>query len=126
MLSWIVSFSCYSQTDSTYCLPMSKARLLVEAALKLRTADSVNTLLNERVALLEREKNAAYQSYTNLLNLSEQKYQKQKEITSDFVRLSEGWRKEADYYQRRYRKKRNHNKVITFIAIAAIGWAAVK
>ena len=95
-------------------------------ALKYQILDSINNLLSERVVLAESQLSMQYKSYTNLLNLSEQKYQKQKEITSDFVRLSEGWKKEAEYYQKKYRKSRRGKRIITYIGLTAIGWAAVK
>lgn len=107
---WIASFSAFSQTDSAYCLPISKARLLVAHALRLQLADSLNNLQAARIVLLSDEKQSLVLSYTNLLNISEQKFQKQKEITSDFVRLSDSWRDQSEHYRkedRKHRRQRN-------------------
>lgn len=101
---------CQSSTDSTYCLPLSTARLLVADALRLRVADSLNNLQASTIAILEFEKLISYRSFTNLLKLSEDKYQKQKEITSDMVRFSDSWKEESEYYQTRskkFRRQRN-------------------
>lgn len=115
-----------STPDSVYCLPLSTARLLVGDAMRLQTANLLVDTLYARVHLLELKESALYDSYTNLLNLSEQKYEKQKEITADVVRLSDSWRDQSNYYQKRYKKARRGKKIITYIAIAALGWAVVK
>ena len=107
---WIQSLPGYTQTDSAYCLTIQKARLLISDAMKTHLTEELLTTSQERVALLESEKTASYKSFTNLLNISQQKFQKQKEITSGFVRLSDSRRQESDYYQKRskkYRRQRN-------------------
>jgi hypothetical protein len=91
-------------------LPLGKARQLVSAALRAKINDSILVNLESRIFLLESEKLSVHQSFTNLLNISQQKFQKQKEITSDFVRLSDSWRDQSEYYRkedRKHRRQRN-------------------
>src|SRR5690348_4819215 len=104
LFSLTALFPCYSQTnkpENTYCLEISKARRLVALAVRSRFADSLNNILSARLDLLEAERVSQYNSFTNLLNISEDKFQKQKEITSDFVRLSDSWRDQSEHYQQR-------------------------
>lgn len=115
LLSLTLWSKCYSQTsgDSVYCLPIGKARLLVSAALKARLTDSLLVTADNRIDLLESEKLSSYAAYINLLKLSEQKFETQKEITADFVRLADSWRDESDYYQKRYRQQRRQKGLLT-------------
>lgn len=125
-MSWTALCQSYTGADSVYCLPIMKARLLVSDALRLRLTDSINSVLLERVDLIEGQQRAAVDSYTNLLNLSEQKYEKQKEITSDFSRLADSWRSEADYYQKRYKKQRNQKGLLTAGVVVLVGLIILK
>lgn len=68
---------------------------------------------DNRIDLLESEKLSSYAAYINLLKLSEQKFETQKEITADFVRLADSWRDESDYYQKRYRQQRRQKGLLT-------------
>ena len=122
---WIQSFPGYTQNrdtteEKTYCLPIWKARLLVADALRLRLADSIVQNKSARIILLEQEKESYHQSYTNLLKLSEQKFETQKEITSDFVRLADSWRDQSDYYQKRYKKQRRQKGLLTAVTVGLI------
>lgn len=104
---WIVSFPGYTQqTDSVYCLPIGKARLLVADAMKLRLSEELLTTSQQRVELLESERIAAHKAFTNLLKIERDKYTMQKEITADVSRLSDSWREEATYFQKRSKKFR--------------------
>jgi hypothetical protein len=120
LLSWIVSFPGYTQTDSIYCLPLSKGRLLVADALKLRLADSLAQQFSSRIELMEALQAAQYNSFTNLLKHAETKYEKQKEITSDMERWGNSWRDQAEYYRKRERKQRRQKKVLTIAVVAVI------
>lgn len=129
----IRSCPCYCQTDirfqssdSVYCLPLGKARQLVSAALRAKINDSILVNLESRIFLLESEKLSVHQSFTNLLKISEQKFEKQKEITSDFVRLSDSWRDQSEYYRKKERKARGKNKVLTIVVLILTGAVIIK
>ena len=124
-MSWTALSQNYTP-DTVYCLPIVKARALVSDALKLRIADSLNNTLSERAALLQSAKLSDYNSFTNLLNISEQKFQKQKEITSDFVRLSDSWRDQSEYYRKEDRKHRRQRNGLGFGLVAVIILTLVK
>ena len=106
--------------ELTYCLPIGKARRLVEDAFRLRIADSLNNVLSARIDLLNTVRKKESDSYTNLLKLSEQKFETQKEITADFVRLADSWREESEYYQRKYKKQRRQKGVLTIGAVGLL------
>lgn len=105
---------------------MVTARLLVADALRLRVLDSLHSLQAGRIALLESEKLASSVSYTNLLKLSEQKFETQKEITADFVRLADSWRDQSDYYQKKYKKQRRQKGLLTAVTVGLIGLLIIK
>lgn len=126
LLSWIHSSECYSQTDSVYCLPLTKARLLVASALRLSLADSLNENLSARVDLLESQQLESYRSYTNLLKLSEQKYERQKETTLLMENFAASHREEADYYRKKYRKQRRQKGLLTAGMVVLLGLILVK
>lgn len=107
-------------------MPIQTARRLVSDALRLRLADSLNNTLSQRVLLMETEKSAAYQSYTNLLNLSEQKFQTQKENTGYMERLALSYKSELEYYQKKDRKHRRQRNLLSYGVAGVIVLLLVK
>jgi hypothetical protein len=92
---WILSFPAYTQTDSVYCLPLGKARLLVADALKLSVSQSQNSVLLEQVRLLEERESVSYLSYNKLLNTQKEKDIYFREITAHLNGLVESYKSEA-------------------------------
>jgi hypothetical protein len=92
---WILWFPAYTQTDSVYCLPISKARSLVADALRRRVADSLNHSLSTRVELLETHQADQYNSFTNLLNNQKEKDIYFREITDHLNSLVASYKSEA-------------------------------
>ena len=109
-----------STPDSIYCLPLKTARALVADALRLQVSDSLNTVLSAQVDLLQAARLSDYHSFTNLLKIEQEKFETQKEITADFVRLADSWREEATYYQKRYKKQRRQKGVLTIGAMGLL------
>lgn len=125
----LTALSQPSTGDSTYCLPLSKARLLISDALRLRASDTIMENLSKRVVLLETEKAATYLSFTNLLKIEQEKFQLQKEITDHTSKLSESYREQLAYITKKERKQRIQNRFLKAGVTAAaifIGYQAVK
>lgn len=89
---------------------------------RLEGMDSLNIALRQQNDTLKAE--VAEQK--ERIATGEQKFEKQKEITSDFVRLSESWRKEAEYYQKRNQKSRLKTKILACLVIVLTGGLIVK
>lgn len=123
---WIQSFPGYTQSDSLYCLPISKARLLVQDAVRLQLLQGALSTLEARVELLESEKTASYKSFSNLLKLSEQKYSKQKENTLYMEKLAMSYKGQMEYYQKRERKQRRKKNIVTYGAVVLISLLIIK
>lgn len=109
-----------------YCLPIQKARLLVQDAYRLRIAESLNASLGEQVHLLEDQGLSQYRSFTNLLQISEEKYRYQKEITHHMESLAGSYREELGYYQKREKKARGKNKVLGGLVLILAGALIIK
>jgi hypothetical protein len=92
---WILSFPAYTQTDSVYCLPLGKARLLVADALKLSVSQSQNSVLLEQVRLLEERESVSYLSYNKLLNTQKEKDIYFREITAHLNDLVASYKSEV-------------------------------
>lgn len=108
---------CQSYTgtrDSVYCLSIGSARLLIADALRLRVQIDLNDTLAARVHLLESQQITAYNSYTNLLNLSQQKFKTQKENTGYMERLALSYKSELEYYQKKDRKHRRQRNLLSY------------
>lgn len=81
---------------------------------------------DSRIALFENEKLSSYASYTNLLNLSEQKYLTQKENTGYMERLAISYKSELEYYQKKDRKHRRQRNLLSYGLAAVIVLLIVK
>lgn len=110
-------------------MPLSKARLLIGDALKLRVADSLNTNLNARIVLLESQYETSYSSFTNLLKISEANLTDQKAISADFQKHSQSFSDQLSYYEKINRKQKRQNfglKVLLGLAGVFIGYESIK
>lgn len=123
---WILWYPGYTQTDSLYCLPITKARLLVADALRLRFADSLNNSLSQRVDLLDKQSKALSDSYTKLLKIEREKFEKQKEITQGMEGLAMSYRDERDYYQKKYRRQRRGKRALIWVILIEAGRQVIK
>lgn len=110
----------------TICIAVEKARLLVADALRLRLADSLNNTLATRVQLLEDSKMAAHSSFTNLLKLSEQKFETQKENTGHMERLALSYKGQMEYYQKREKKQRKKKNILGGALVVVIVLSLIK
>lgn len=123
-----MSWTALSQpsTDSVYCLPLQTARLLISDAMRLPVLDSMLTLQTRKVDLLESANQTAYNSFTNLLKIEQQKYEKQKEITANMESWGNSWRDQSAYYEKKDRKHRRQKKGLVAGIIILIGVLVVK
>lgn len=120
---------CQSSTggaDSVYCLSIGSARLLIADALRLRVQIDLNDTLSAHVRLLESQQIAAYNSFTNLLKVEQQKYQSQKENTGHMERLALSYKSERDYYLKRERKQRRKKNILGGALVVVIILTLVK
>lgn len=85
---------------------------MVADALRLRFADSLNNSLSQRVDLLDKQSKALSDSYTNLLKIEREKFEKQKEITALFVKRGDSYRDELEGVKQREKKARGKNKLL--------------
>lgn len=117
-MSWTALSQDY--THDEYCLPLSKARLVIQDALRYKAADSLANLLEARVGLLESQNLAQYHSFSNLLQIEQQKFTTQKEITANMEGLTNSFREERDYYQKQDRKHRRQNKLLAGLLVGVV------
>lgn len=101
---WILWSPAYTQTDTTYCLPIVKARMLIADALRLRVSDSVNMNLSGRIVLLESQYESFYQSFTNLLKIESEKLKLQKEITINTESVSATYQEENEHLKKQNKR----------------------
>lgn len=122
LILWTHSFQCFSQTDSVYCLAISKARLLVADAIRLRLVDSVLHNRHTRIELLENEKKSAYDAFTNLLKIEQDKFKEQSLIISDLQKHSQSFADQLAYIEKREKKQRTQNKILKVGITLAAGF----
>ena len=118
---WILWYPGYTQTDSVYCLSITKARLLIADALRLRLADSLQTLAEQRVTMLERERVTLHNSFINLLKIEQEKFQVQKEITSHQEAVSSSYKEENQHLKKKVRGLKWQRAGLGVITIVVIG-----
>lgn len=104
LILWILWFPAYTQTDSVYCLPIGKARLLVADALKLRVMESLNDTLSQRVYLLESRYTEAYNSFTNLLKIERQKQELRSELFKHMESVAGTYKSENEVLKKKVRR----------------------
>ena len=113
------SLTAFGQ-DTTYCLPIKQARAVFEDAVRSFTLDSI---VHEQGQIIHLQQSAADElaaSYRREISLVNQKFETQKEITADFVRLADGWKEEASYYQKKYKKQRRQKGLLTAVTVGLI------
>ena len=101
-------------------MPIKQARAVFEDAVRSFTLDSI---VHEQGQIIHLQQSAADElaaSYRREISLVNQKFETQKEITSDFVRLADGWKEEATYYQKRYKKQRRQKGLLTAVTVGLI------
>ena len=90
-----VSNYVLAQSDSLYTLPIEKARLLVADALAKRVLDSIVTVQEQQISVLEYQAGKLSATVTGLTLNHEQQIRLEQGRAEDFRQLSEVWRKEA-------------------------------
>lgn len=120
-MTWIPLSQCYSQTDSAYCLPIGKARLLLADALRLRVQVLLNDTLSVRVSLLENQVETQYTSFTKLLKIEADKLQIQKEITLHTESISGTYKDQNDTLKKQARKLKWQRAGLAVITLVVVG-----
>lgn len=119
ILILIVSSTAYCQ-DTTYCLSIKQARAVFEDAVRSFTLDSIVHEQGQIIHLQQSANDELAASYRREMALMNQKFETQKEITADVVRLSDSWRDQSDYYQKRYRQARWGKFLLVVVIVAEL------
>lgn len=129
MMLMALSWTASCQSSINYCLPIEKARLLFEDAVKKRVLD---TLVNEqsgKIALLTEQSAKQKADFQSLLKIADASLTDQKAISLDFQKHSQSFADQLKYYEKINKKQKRQNvglKVLLGLSGAFIVFLAVK
>lgn len=118
-LFWIASFTkCFTQTS--YCLPIEKARLLVADAMKSQVQDSLIVEQSAKIQLLENEKAKTFESLNQIIIIEKEKVQLQSEQSDHYRQLSVTYEDENKRLKKEVRKARWQLRGAVLIGVTLI------
>lgn len=120
-LSLIASLPAYTQTE-TYCLPIAKARLLFEDAIKKKVLDTIVNRQGIQIKLLQEHSFSDYNSFQALLKIERDKFEVQKDITTHTEALVESYKEQSEHFRKQSRARkwqRNGIGLVLIVVIAA-------
>jgi hypothetical protein len=124
LLIWILPFSAFTQTiDTTYCLDIRKARLLVSDAYTKRYQDSLISQLSGKITLLGAEKASNWNSFNSIITIEQEKTRAEILLSGNYKKLSEAGNQETEYYKRRERKARRQRNLAVILGLLLVGLA---
>lgn len=124
-LSLIVPSIGYTQNNN-YCLPIEKARLLVEDAFKKRVLDTVVNTLEDKIIILENQVTTQANDYRNLLKIEADKFQVQKEISELNEGLTKSYKDQLTHTEKLNRRHKRQRNVLGLLVLVAVGGFIVK
>ncbi len=102
----------------SYCMPLSAAREVIEAAAKEPINEGLIVVLESRVDSVQAEKERQWEAFNKVLDLSDEKYKMEKENRIHFEGVADHFKKES----RRQKRLRWVDKAASFL----IGFGAGK
>lgn len=119
MLNLTVSSTAYTQTE--YCLPVEKAKRLVEDAAKKRILDTVLLNKEEQITLLNIQLEQSTYDYKELISEMEGKYQAQLNIYQEFEKMSIECEQEVKYLNKKLNRRSLANYGLAGLLLIVIG-----
>lgn len=123
LLIWILPYSAFTQTDTTYCLPIKKARLLVADAYQNRIQDSLISELSGKIRLLEQEKQTLQININNIILNERAKTNTANLLSQNYKRLSDTNEQESTYYKKQLKKSRRKLTAAVILGVLLVGIA---
>ncbi len=120
LVSWIVWSPSYTQTDTTYTLKISKARLLVADSYTKRVQDSLIVTQSEKITLLESEKGSMWANFNSILQNEKDKTKAADSIANDYKKLNEESESQIKYLKRKERKARRERNIVVVISLVLL------
>ncbi len=108
--------------STLHCIPRSESEILHEMAGKYLVAHDEIINLNERIDTLQDRVTTQQADFKKLLVLSEKKYLAQKQVSENMASLSNSFRDQLTYYQKKERKQRIQNRFLKGGIILAGGF----
>lgn len=119
MISLTVSLTGYTQTE--YCLPVDKAKKLIEDAVKKRILDTALLNREEHIALLNIQLEQTTYDYKELVQKLESKYQTQLNIYQEFEKMSIECEAENKRLNKQLKKRSLGNYGLAALLLIVIG-----
>jgi len=123
LLILILPFRGYTQTDTVYCLPIQKARLLVADAYKNRVQDSLISELSEKVKVLEEEKQNFQVNINNVILNEQAKVNDATLLADDYKKLYEVSEQEKQHLKKTAKKDKRKLTGAIILGVLLVGLA---
>jgi len=109
-----------NSSDSSYCMPISKARLVFADAIKKRVLDSLLVNNAKEVKLCMDAKDSQSKAYLAAMANLNQQVKLQSEINENSTGIIGTYKKETDYYKKQSRRHRNERNVMILVFVWSI------
>ncbi len=118
---WIQPLIAFTQTDTTYCLSIRKARLLVSDAYTKRIQDSLINAQGEKIIILESEKATIRNDFNIIIHTEEGKTKAAILRSDNWKQTSEVTQKESDHYKKAFKKTRRQRNAAIILGLLLLG-----